>query len=603
MPTVPRYSEQKVQQAGFPGVRLDTQAPIAAFGGGQTNAAVHESIGRFTDTTSKILIEEKKNADSLAVQDAYLKTVQLKNKLFWDPKEGAMNRRGKDALGANEEYISRFNQDSDEIYQSLSNDDQRKAYELRRAELRNDLDGNLQRHTFTEIQKFDEESTKSGLDVLRDEAIFNYGNPTKVQRTIEAQKGIVLDHAKRYGRSPEWVEENLKEAESKTHMGVLQRMIDNGEDLRAKAYYGQIKGGLKGADASKAERVLEEGSLLGESQRWTDKIMKTAASEQEARNMIKDSLSHDPKLRKSVDEMVRSEFSIQNRLADQENASNFIEAANLLEKNKTMSAVPPSLRATLKPGQRTALHLLEQQMNGVTAVNHDEATFLKYYGMDEGALADVSEVDLITKVRPYVESSKYNKVTTRWQLAKKGRRGDSKALAEAKSMYTDEELVFDVLKNSDIETFKTVPTFKDAAKNKKAEASYQSFRRQVDNEWISFHKDHGRQPNGQEKRDIANRLLIKRVFVDENFIQKDPQLPVNALTPEQRSKAYVPITEIPESDRKQFINLIRARRGLTTASDKEILKTHGRKIERAYGLFMMGGNEAKAEAHKILSGD
>jgi hypothetical protein len=95
MPTVPRY-EQRVGQAALPNARVSTNAPIEAFGGGQGL----QQVAQAAQETLEIVRKEREKADQLAVLEADTKAARLKTSLFFDPKTGAMTRKGKDAFGA-----------------------------------------------------------------------------------------------------------------------------------------------------------------------------------------------------------------------------------------------------------------------------------------------------------------------------------------------------------------------------------------------------------------------------------------------------------------------------------------------------------------------
>jgi hypothetical protein len=244
MPTVPTYGDNVVRQRPYPDARVTPSAPAEAFGGGRaseeriTNAAVG-----LIDTGQQLYLHEKKKADDLATTDAYNKTLQLKNDLFWNPQSGAMTRRGKDAFGVVDEYGSKFDEAADQIQSSLSNNEQRDMYEKMRLHVKTELLDQLEKHTFQESKAYDDQTTEAGINAQRDNAVLNYNDPAAVAGSLNMQKALLVAHAQRNGLSEDSdaVKEKLSQVTSATHAAVMERMLFNGQLGLAQNYYKTLK--------------------------------------------------------------------------------------------------------------------------------------------------------------------------------------------------------------------------------------------------------------------------------------------------------------------------------------------------------------------------
>ena len=113
MPTVPRRNTGPIRQQGYSNARLNTQAPIEAFGGGQ--GQVTANVGKVLSQVGSIAEEFKLRADDSAVTDALNKSKAAAQQLKFDPKEGWIHRKGKDAIGAVGDYSERYKKSLDDI--------------------------------------------------------------------------------------------------------------------------------------------------------------------------------------------------------------------------------------------------------------------------------------------------------------------------------------------------------------------------------------------------------------------------------------------------------------------------------------------------------
>lgn len=258
MPKVPTYTPQ-VQQSGAPNVRVSSDAPIEAFGGNNPAFGAAAGLG---EQVAKIGAQEKQKADDVATTEAYTKTLEMKNRLFWNPQGGVMSRKGKDAFGVFDEFMPQFDKETDAIEQGLANGEQRQMYRSMRLKLQADFDGELQRHVSQERKVYDDQTTETGLAAERDNAIKNYLAPGAVDESLRMQKALVAAHAQRNGMDDEFSNQKFLEVASKTHAAVIDRMLTNDQGKLAEEYFGKYKDSIKGDDLARVEKAIDDQRTL-----------------------------------------------------------------------------------------------------------------------------------------------------------------------------------------------------------------------------------------------------------------------------------------------------------------------------------------------------
>lgn len=354
MPQVPVANEgQIVKQNAAPNVRVATDAPAEAFGGGSSLAQVSQTATGLGQQAMQIAHEEKQKADDVATTEAYSKTVALRNQLMYDPKNGAMTRKGKDAFGVSDEYGKKFKDATDEINSSLTNDDQRTMYNKIRANEGRDLESSLTKHTYQEAQNYDQETTKASVQTSQQDAIMNYQNPGKIQESLAMQKNLIAANGTRMGLPPEEVQHQQMDAESKTHAGVIERMLANSQDLAASAYYKEVKGNVLGTDAIQLEKALEEGTVRGQSQRGAADIYNKNHDLSSALAQV-DKIA-DPRVQDATRERVKQRFQEKEEAVKLNSDHAFRAAYSAVEKSKNKDDIPPATWAALSPEHKNTI--------------------------------------------------------------------------------------------------------------------------------------------------------------------------------------------------------------------------------------------------------
>lgn len=570
MPQVPVANEGSIQrqQAG-PNVRVSTDAPAEAFGGGPSAGAVANAGVQLGGQALQIAKEEKQKADDVATIEAYTKTVSLRNSLIYDPKTGAMNRKGKDALGVSEEYGAQFNVGADEIEASLTNDDQKAFYKKIRAQEARDLEGNLTRHTFQQTQVYDEDTTKASLVTAREDAVMNYQDPSKIAQNLAMQKSIITAHASRNGLPPEVVAQHLRDAESKTHEAVINRMLANGQDLAASDYYKQVKPVILGSDATQLEKHLEEGTLRGSSQRSALKIVNEYQDLNSALAQV-DKIK-DPKVQDATRERVKHRFQEKETALHMANEHAFHSAYAIAEQTKNKDSIPPALWSSMSPQQKSAVDSYLSKDNVATDWN-------VYYNLSQMAASpELREKFLKTDLMMHRHQLADAEFKHFAQAQAEARKGDNKLLD---GIRTDAQIVNQAMLDAGID-----PTPKKGSSD--AKKSSQLWR-QVDEQAKELQQRTGRKATNEEVQGIVDSLMIKGI-TQKGFLW-DTKKRLFELEPNVDKKFEINIKDIPAKDRRDIEAGLNSKGFQVT--NESILRVYGRKVKRIAPNLKTGGGVA-----------
>lgn len=529
MPQVPVYNQGQVQEQALPNARFQANAPLDAFGGGESAAGANRAMQGVFNEVTKIQQEEKKKADDLATTEAYVKINQAKTRLFFDPKSGAMNARGKDAFAQIDTVGASFDKEADDIYNSLSNVEQKQIFERMRLKERGELDEHLQKHAFQEARKYDDEVTRSGLESAMNDAVLNYNDPEKVQNSIGLQKSLIQAHAQRNGLPPKAVEMLLLEQESKTHVGIIKQMLVGRDDISAKKYYEELKkspGTLSAQDELTVRGLVKEGSTRGEAQRQATQIMGENGKDMRAA-LDAARLIEDP----DVQQMTVSE--IKTRFAENENIKN-------TQQKKFFEGVVNDIYKTKQfPNANTMYALDYQEKKAVESLfesirsgqkiqtDWDEYYKLKQMAADPDTRQQFLGRNLLL-YKPILGDTEWKEMVN---IQTSMEKGDNK---EIDGYRTKAGIIDGVLAENGY---------------KKGDKKSNMFRREMEDQIRAFKDQYGKEPKNEDVQRMADGLMIKATegiifgFGSKRRFEMDPNKP---------EEIKISVKDIPRNDRRDI---------------------------------------------------
>lgn len=365
MPTVKQYQRQ-AQPQPLEGGRITAQPSPESFGAG---------VGARIERVGRMLYEDEiLKQDSIAVMSAERQLAEWEQRALYDPQRGALTSiRGKDTLGIPEVIEKNFNDHAQTIREHLGTERQRVAFDRAASTRLFDIKQSVNRHVATEMRRFDETETVSFIKNARNGALANYRDPARVGIEIERQENAVTDYAARNGFGGDYVKEKRAEVRSATHVGVIERMVANGDDRLAGEYLKAHRTEINGDQISTVEKWVEDGSIRGEGQRQADRILGVAKDRADALNLARQ--IEDPKVRDAVEDRVQRYWSIREQARSEEQEQIMTHIAGGLDRGGKIAQILPSMWEKLDAGQRSALHAYERMIETGKRPTTDMGTY------------------------------------------------------------------------------------------------------------------------------------------------------------------------------------------------------------------------------------
>lgn len=490
--TVPKYNGPQVAEKAIVGTRVNTELPANAVAGAGSEKIFKPAMD--------ILQKGKDDADQLAIMEADKKLTQLETSLLYDKQNGALNRRGKDAFGLPDEVGQSYSKSAKEIEDSLSNPNQKFAFQRMAQDRGLSIDRTIQKHVGAEIKNYDDQETSAYVKTQMDLAVTAYQDPDKINQAIESQKVAIAAHAQRNGMPPEWIKLKTEEAQSQTHAAVIDRMLANGDDRSAKSYFDANKDFIDGKQAAALEKDLHISSIAGESQRISDKIYASGLSMTESISEAKK--VDDPKLRDATIERIKDNFNLKKvaeRDAAEKTSLNF---TNMVDKGMSINDImkkSPRQWAALPEGERSSLKRYYEHASSGKAIETD---FQQYY--DLKTLASSKETQdsfLETNLMQYRDKLGNSELKELMTLQAGIRNGDDKSKKQLDGYRTDKMIVDGALAAAGYDT---------SLKGRDADKVVK-FQRMVDEQVAQIQEKTGKKATNADVQKITDGLMIEVV--------------------------------------------------------------------------------------------
>lgn len=556
MPTVPRLSSPQVEQTALPNVRFQTDMPLEAFGGGAPTKALAGAVVDIGSEIAKQEERERRQANDVVVKDAYKQGLTGGNALMYDPQNGAFTKRGKDAFGVVDEYVPQYKKQLDDIEGGLANEDQKNQFRAIRSTLEANLQDSLQKHVFTESKKFSDETNLGGVKALTDDAVLNYQTPGRVQQNIEKQKAFLEGYAQDNGISGPAKENFFNTQISKTYTAVLERMLANGQDREAKAFFDENRSGFHADDIATVEKQLKIGSTRGESQRLADDITIKYKSMTDAVDEVRK--ISDPELRDATNARVKEFFSEQAAARARDQETMFQDAWNRVRQSGSMDAVPPATLAKLSPQQQKSLG---------QALHVNETNLQKYYEFEQMA-SDPNRRNEFLKLgfsdlAPHLSENDF-KTVAGWQAGL--RKQDEATLQKLDGIQSNSQIRDSMMSAAGID-----PTPKPNGSVGAQNAA--RVKNMADQQIAEYYRRTGKQPTNAEVKGMMDEIL-KDVILSRGMIWNSTEKLYNV---KPGVEFDVDLKDIPKPELIKIDDYLR-RQGITPTDTQRIL-TYKKKLK------------------------
>lgn len=341
MPKVPQLDGQLIQQNPLTNIRVDESVNREAFNVGQSKQ-------KLDNTIYDIAEKAKKSADQVSVLEAENELTKFENDFQYNPETGMYRKEGKDAFGlielSKEQYGKKVGEISGKI---LKNDVQRSIFNEKASVRQLQFEKNVMGHVGAQIKKYDDETTKAGLELEQSNAVNGYQDPDQIALSLANQKRISLEYSDRHGEPLEMATLRAKSSESKTHAKIIDRIVANGDDIAAEDYYKKNEANMMDDEKTQVIKLLEISSTKGKSQRFTDDVMKRGLSQSAA---LKEAAGiENPKLREATEARIDRMFNLKKEAEKEYQENIYAAAVKQINETGSMDGISEKLIANMKP--------------------------------------------------------------------------------------------------------------------------------------------------------------------------------------------------------------------------------------------------------------
>lgn len=249
-------------QSSFPEVRVPMGSPQEAFGGGQSTADAFRSVGALGQQAERMEIDRLESALQTAVDEEMNAVIAEETRLTSELQK----IKGRAAIGASIEAVKNFDKWKSDRERNIANPIVKQAVSQRYQKHRMQLEAFGMRYSNAEGERWQDETDQAKIVTAKNAALAN-GTPERIAQSIQDSSDAIDAIATRKGTAPDLVKVQKAAAVSDIHASIIQRMLDSGSDLSAKAYYDANKDALVGNDASRMARLVKQESTLGEAKR------------------------------------------------------------------------------------------------------------------------------------------------------------------------------------------------------------------------------------------------------------------------------------------------------------------------------------------------
>ena len=332
MPTVPR-AQRTVETAPLRGGQL-AQAPAGAFGGMEK---VFSEAERIYENERVKLDEARLSEERRVFFD------QFEYPSIYDPKTGAANLRGRDAIGIGQKIDADFDTFVSERMKGLSTERQRQAYQQWAVSRKEGIRKWSAGHEAAQVEAYMENEHNAGIESAKERGSVNPANAPLELAYIRQQ---VAQRGQDKGWGEDFINQELKKHETDLHSRVLGNLLANDQDEAAKAYYDANETAIdpdrrrellpKIREANKSRVIMTKATDL-----WGRKGPKGDNDAVDVESLAEEArkLSDDPETVKGIITDIRDRATLHNQAIKERDGANLSAIWDAYDKGATKAQV------------------------------------------------------------------------------------------------------------------------------------------------------------------------------------------------------------------------------------------------------------------------
>lgn len=630
MPTVSTYGGRKVATERIPGVRKTAAETPTSEGAGleEARAGKFGALARFGGTVAAVgeeaykqanivKQEEARKADELVLLARGNELDSFVNKTLYDPQSGALTVKGEASLGLSQRVGDEFEKFSGQIAQRLTSDRQRLAFERMRAQGRQHLDLTLEQHTFSEMQRFAGQELQAKVTNKVNEAMTYATQPQRIGAALNEALDSIRRFGPQIGMGPEEIKKRIDATTTQVHSGVIDQLLAQGHAKAAGIYFEETRGQINGEAIAGIEKAIDTADtaqlgLKTATDLWTAHgpkgdtdpinldVMEDAAREK---------FSDDPKALEATIRFLRErkagvDASRQDR-AEATSGAVWVAASKGVSLDQ-ISRMPEFLKL---PGKAQAQvsdyivgHANQAESRAAAAESRaytrdlraaskkEQQGWARYWDLSTPATLDATSENALQSLRGELGDEHVNRLLTQ-----------KRALAKSENVVREATIDSDLF-NVTAESAGLDPYGKKSQQTDAERAELGYLKNAVETAIDVEQQKKGGILSRDEKQKVMRAITDQRVLITHNWFAADRQHVAATITnPDDRAKAYVPVTKIPPALLAQSLNYVRGLNSQTQQMpDGELQRRFIDRIQRAYALRLLGATRAEMEA--VLQG-
>jgi len=233
---------------------------VPAYGGSATGEALQGVAGQL----GKVADEYQHNQDIAAISTARRALDDWERMALFDPEQGAINKRGKDAEGVPKQLQSSFDEAAGGVMEGLSANQRRAFQEVANGRRGQVLDW-AAKHATKERDSYEEGAYQADVKSFVDRAALF---PDKAPAELALLGQRTIGYLRSKGRSTEEINAALRDNIDKAHIGVVSSLLNANDDAGAQAYY----------DRNRASMSADVGARIGQEVKARATLLKAQAN-------------------------------------------------------------------------------------------------------------------------------------------------------------------------------------------------------------------------------------------------------------------------------------------------------------------------------------
>ncbi len=400
MPTVPRLERRERLQPVPGGGAL--AIPAGTFGG----------LPKTQATILKIQQEETRALNNAVVLESDIALRNGANRILINAK-GKFS--GRNAGGAGQFTDTEYKKLAQEERGKAQNDEQRNSIEQKISLHGGSLQNNTLKYTVGEAERYKTVTTGAWLSDTENKLseVDNYVNPANYNFGIEEMEAVLTDF---YRGDTALVEQDLQEHIDVINATAIESLLVNGQDQLARELYNERKEAISVDVRNSIEKSLNEGSVRGDSQRATDKIIAKDLPLKEA--VAQARKIKDPEVRDEAVKRVKQYYKDVEAVEKQELEDAYLGAVNAMERPENAGRTP---RDVIPPGDWTQFTVAQRnalEKRAEEIVESDPKAWGDFLSLTPKQLAALPRSEFEAKYWSKFDNTHKNRADTRWVAAR-----------------------------------------------------------------------------------------------------------------------------------------------------------------------------------------